>query len=183
MAASMDDFCADGFLVARGAVAPDVVCACVDVIENELRARGVEPPGTWTEPVVRFPCPTALRSRSQASRRRSWACTTPSSVPAVGFSARESVEPFRFGSLALNGGVGKGRTGTFFLPEAVAELVRQGKELGEADDIVFSQVNSKQDQGAIGLLAGNVVDRTQLYTHAVILALIPFKNRVLYGPA
>jgi inosine/xanthosine triphosphatase len=85
--------------------------------------------------------------------------------------------------LSLDGGVGKGRTGTFFLPEAVAELVRQGKELGEADDIVFSQVNSKQDRGAVGLLTANVVDRTQLYAHAVILALIPFKNRPLYGPA
>ncbi len=84
--------------------------------------------------------------------------------------------------LSVNGGVGKGRTGTFFLPEAVAELVRRGKELGEADDIVFSQANSKQDQGAIGLLTDNVVDRTQLYAHAVILALIPFKNRMLYGP-
>ena len=59
MAASIDDFCVDGFLVVRGAVAPDVVCACIAVIENELRARGVEPrdPATWTEPVVRFPCP------------------------------------------------------------------------------------------------------------------------------
>jgi inosine/xanthosine triphosphatase len=85
--------------------------------------------------------------------------------------------------LSLDGGVGKGRTGTFFLPEAVAELVREGKELGEADDIVFSQVNSKQDQGAVGLLTANVVDRTQLYAHAVILALIPFKNRPLYGLA
>ena len=83
--------------------------------------------------------------------------------------------------LSVNGRVGKG-TGTFFLPEAVAELVRRGKELGEADDIVFSQANSKQDQGAIGLLTDNVVDRTQLYAQAVILALIPFKNRMLYGP-
>ncbi len=59
MAAVIDDFCADGFLVVRGAVAPDVVRACVNVIENELRARSVDPhdPATWTEPVVRFPCP------------------------------------------------------------------------------------------------------------------------------
>jgi inosine/xanthosine triphosphatase len=84
--------------------------------------------------------------------------------------------------LSVNGGVGKGRTGTFFLPEAVAELVRRGKELGEADDTVFSQANSKQDQGAVGLLTDNAVDRTQLYAQAVILALIPFKNRMLYGP-
>src|SRR5882724_9220709 len=59
LAASIDDFCVDGFLAVRGAVAPDVVSACVEVIENGLRARGIEPrdPVTWTEPVVRFPCP------------------------------------------------------------------------------------------------------------------------------
>jgi hypothetical protein len=59
MTATIDDFCADGFLVVRGAVAPDTVRACVDVIEHELRARAVDPrdPKTWTQPVVRLPCP------------------------------------------------------------------------------------------------------------------------------
>lgn len=75
---------------------------------------------------------------------------------------------------------GKGRTGTFFLPEQVAGLVRQGIELGEADDLVFNRSNSKQDNGAIGILTGNVLDRTRLYEHAVILALLPFKNPELY---
>jgi inosine/xanthosine triphosphatase len=77
--------------------------------------------------------------------------------------------------------IGKGRTGTFFLPPAVAELIRQGKELGEADDIVFGRTNSKQDNGAVGLLTDNVIDRAQLYEHAMILALIPFKNEALYA--
>lgn len=77
--------------------------------------------------------------------------------------------------------LGKGRTGAFFLPKAVADLVRQGKELGDADDIVFGRSNSKQENGAIGLLTGNVIDRTQLYEHAVVLALVPFKNVDLYS--
>ena len=77
--------------------------------------------------------------------------------------------------------IGKARTGTFFLPPAVAELIRQGKELGEADDIVFGRSNSKQENGAVGLLTGNVIDRAQLYEHAMILALIPFKNESLYA--
>jgi inosine/xanthosine triphosphatase len=75
---------------------------------------------------------------------------------------------------------GKGRTGSFFLPGEVAELVRAGKELGEADDIVFQKSNSKQKDGAIGILTGNVVDRTSLYEQAVILALVPFNNPGLY---
>ncbi len=77
-------------------------------------------------------------------------------------------------------GIGQGRTGTFFLPPEVAQLVRQGKELGEADDIVFGRTNSKQDNGAVGILTGNVIDRARLYEQAVILALIPFKNPGLY---
>ena len=79
------------------------------------------------------------------------------------------------------GKIGKGRTGTFFLPPAVVDLIRQGKELGEADDIVFGRTNSKQDNGAVGLLTDNVIDRTQLYEQAMILALIPFKNEALYA--
>lgn len=80
-----------------------------------------------------------------------------------------------------NGGFGKGRTGTFFLPPQVAELIKQGKELGEADDIIFGRTNSKQENGAVGILTGNVVDRTKYYTEAIVLALIPFKNKKLYN--
>ncbi len=75
---------------------------------------------------------------------------------------------------------GKGCTGTFFLPPQVASLVREGNELGEADDIVFNRSNSKQDNGAVGILTGNVIDRAAFYEQAVILALIPFKNETLY---
>ena len=75
---------------------------------------------------------------------------------------------------------GKGRTGTFFLPSKVAELIKQGKELGEADDLVFGRNNSKQENGAVGILTGDVLDRTKYYTEAVVLALIPFKNEELY---
>ncbi len=77
--------------------------------------------------------------------------------------------------------MGKSRTGTFFLPREVADLVRQGKELGDADDIVFGRSNSKQENGAIGLLTGNVIDRVRLYEDAVVLALVPFKNVDLYS--
>ena len=77
--------------------------------------------------------------------------------------------------------LGKSRTGTFFLPPRVAQLVREGKELGEADDIVFGRSNSKQENGAIGILTGDVVDREELYEQAVILALVPFRNDTLYS--
>lgn len=76
--------------------------------------------------------------------------------------------------------VGKARSGAFFLPQAVTELVEQGIELGTADDMVFSRSNSKQEGGAIGILTANALDRQQLYEQAVMLALVPFKNELLY---
>ena len=75
---------------------------------------------------------------------------------------------------------GRGMTGVFVIPKKIAELVKQGKELGEADDIVFGLTNSKQDNGAVGILTDNVLTRTTFYEPAVILALIPFKNPKLY---
>ncbi len=78
---------------------------------------------------------------------------------------------------------GKGRSAAFYLPKSISTLVRQGKELGEADDIVFQRSNSKQDNGAIGILTGDAVDRTSLYKMAVIMALVPFRNQDLYRPA
>jgi inosine/xanthosine triphosphatase len=76
--------------------------------------------------------------------------------------------------------IGKGRTGSFYLPQKVAALISQGKELGEADDIVFGLSNSKQANGAVGILTGDVLTRSSFYEPAVILALIPFINRELY---
>lgn len=75
-----------------------------------------------------------------------------------------------------DGPTGKGRTGAFLLPESVAQLVRAGKELGDANDLVFGRQNSKQQDGAIGLLTGGIMDRTELYEHAVVLALAPIKS-------
>ena len=66
------------------------------------------------------------------------------------------------------------------LPAEVADLVRQGHELGEADDRVFGRTNSKQEEGAVGLLTGGVIDRVQLYEPSVVLALVAFRNADLY---
>ena len=70
--------------------------------------------------------------------------------------------------------VGWARTGSFQLPEAVATLVRSGVELGVADDRVFGRSNSKQGEGAVGLLTRGAVTRAEYYEQALLLALIPF---------
>jgi inosine/xanthosine triphosphatase len=73
-------------------------------------------------------------------------------------------------------GEGYSRTATFTLPDEVAALVRQGVELGEADDRVFGRTNSKQANGAVGILTHDALDRAGFYSQAVLLALIPFAN-------
>jgi inosine/xanthosine triphosphatase len=75
---------------------------------------------------------------------------------------------------------GRSRTASFQIPPAIATLVRQGVELGHADDQVFGRTNSKQGNGAVGLLTADVIDRVALYEPAVVLALIPFRNPKLY---
>lgn len=77
--------------------------------------------------------------------------------------------------------VGQSRTATFPLPPKVASLVRGGTELGEADDIVFGKTDSKQKEGAIGILTHGLVDRASLYEHAAIMAFIPLRNSALFA--
>ena len=88
-----------------------------------------------------------------------------------------------FAWVVISNGVktGKARTASFFLPTRVAELVHQGFELGDADDIVFSKNNSKQQNGAIGLLTNDSITRKSLYLPAVLMAFIPFMNPELYS--
>ena len=78
---------------------------------------------------------------------------------------------------------GRSRTASFELPPPVAELVRQGMELGHADDQVFGRSNSKQGAGAVGLVTEGLIDRQGLYEPAVVLALVPFFRPDLYGSA
>lgn len=68
------------------------------------------------------------------------------------------------------------RSASFPLPLEVAERVRAGAELGEADDAVFGTTLSKQGGGAVGLLSGGALERDELYATAVFLALMPFRN-------
>jgi len=43
MAVSTTDFTPNGFVVIRNAVAPDIVRACIQAIEEQLHVRGVDP--------------------------------------------------------------------------------------------------------------------------------------------
>lgn len=82
-----------------------------------------------------------------------------------------------------SGAVALACTGRFELPPAVSRLVRQGLELGEADDLVFGRTNSKQQEGAVGLLTQGRMTRASFYADAVALALIRAVNPALYPGA
>lgn len=82
--------------------------------------------------------------------------------------------------LDRSGKMGRANTSSFFLPPAVAKLIKGGMELGHANDQVFQSSNSKQQGGAVGLLTKGVVSRKELYKQAVLLALIPFISDELY---
>ncbi len=92
----------------------------------------------------------------------------------------EDMQVFAWIVIKSGNKLGKSRTGSFILPKKVTSLVKQGKELGVANDIIFNKRNSKQKNGAVGILTDNIIDRTSYYTEAVVLALIPFKNADLY---
>ena len=70
------------------------------------------------------------------------------------------------------------RSATLPLPPQVQTLVTGGLELGEANDRVFSTLNSKQGGGAYGLLTDGLMTRESIYTQTLILALIPYVHEL-----
>ncbi|WKV12102.1 inosine/xanthosine triphosphatase [Marivirga harenae] len=70
------------------------------------------------------------------------------------------------------------QTAVFYLPEPIAKMVREGVELGDADDLYFGRSNSKQKEGAVGILTNGEIDRKTYYEHAMVMALIPFANKI-----
>jgi inosine/xanthosine triphosphatase len=93
---------------------------------------------------------------------------------------RESMHAFAWMVIINQEISGEARTATFPLPEKIKFLVKQGIELGHADDLLFQRSNSKQKDGAVGILTRGIIDRTNYYEHALVLALIPFLNKPLY---
>ena len=79
---------------------------------------------------------------------------------------------------ARNDQISETRSVTLPLPPEVRALVSAGLELGEANDRVFSTLNSKQGGGAFGLLTDGLMTREGVYTQTLILALIPFVHKL-----
>lgn len=76
------------------------------------------------------------------------------------------------------GDISEARSTTLPLPPAIKAFIESGMELGEANDKVFSTVNSKQGGGAFGLLTDGLHTRESIYTQTLVMALIPFVNQL-----
>jgi inosine/xanthosine triphosphatase len=68
-------------------------------------------------------------------------------------------------------------TGLFPLPDETLRLVDEGLELGTAMDRLTGLEGVKRGPGAVGILTKGIIDRTKLYYHGTVLALIPHLNR------
>ena len=75
---------------------------------------------------------------------------------------------------------GLAKTASFTIPPAIAEHVREGMELGDADDKVFGRVKSKHGSGTVGILTDGHIDRSEYYEHAIILAMTPWIRPDVY---
>lgn len=76
-----------------------------------------------------------------------------------------------------DGRITLGAGGIFEAPSNIVERVFNfGEEVGEATDKIFGVEESKRKEGLIGFLTRNVMDRTKLTEHAVMLALVPRLN-------
>jgi inosine/xanthosine triphosphatase len=76
-----------------------------------------------------------------------------------------------------------GRSCQLPLPPLVYQALQKGEELGHVMDRLFNTDNVKQKGGAIGLLTKGLATRESVYHQATLLALAPFVNPDLFGPA
>ena len=73
-----------------------------------------------------------------------------------------------------------GSSGTLLLPETIADQVRKGKELGPVMDKFVGVENTKQKQGAVGILTKGLIPRTKMFERAVLFSLAKFYNPESY---
>jgi len=78
------------------------------------------------------------------------------------------------------GNIGIGSSARMQTPEKIMSLIRKGKELGEANDILFKTKNSKQAEGHFGLMTKGIVTRTDAYKDSIVFALSRFIHPRLF---
>jgi non-canonical (house-cleaning) NTP pyrophosphatase len=72
------------------------------------------------------------------------------------------------GVIGFGGGV------KMLLPPAVVQNIEETGELGPAIDTLVNQHNTKQGQGAVGILTNGLTSRQSAYEQLVAMAMAPF---------
>jgi inosine/xanthosine triphosphatase len=80
-----------------------------------------------------------------------------------------------------DGTTGVGGGANLLLPLAVAEAVRAGAELGPTMDALTGLHNTKQGDGAIGILTDGHLSRQSAYEYVLTLALARLLTPAYYG--
>lgn len=75
------------------------------------------------------------------------------------------------------GFIAESSTAQFYLPKQIAQYIEEGMELGTAADKFFNSVNSKHGLGALGYLTDGIINRTEYYLPAAIIALSELKHK------
>src|SRR5207244_6746883 len=86
-------------------------------------------------------------------------------------------------AITRDGRLGEAAWGRMLLPRVAAERLRGGEELGDIIDDVFKRRDSKRQAGAIGILTGGALSRTDAFAYPVAMACAPFRHPNLYGHA
>lgn len=71
-------------------------------------------------------------------------------------------------------------TSNFYLPKKVIGYIQEGMDLGQADDKFFGIENSGQGIGGVGHLTDGLINRTEYYLPAAIIALSEIKHQDWY---
>ncbi|MCD6381951.1 MAG: inosine/xanthosine triphosphatase [Candidatus Aenigmarchaeota archaeon] len=90
---------------------------------------------------------------------------------------------FSFGAMCIvgeNGGMGFGTSPLFELPEDIISELLNRVELGKVMDKITGEKDVKRKGGAIEFFTKGVMDRTELYVHGLVTALIPFINEKMF---
>jgi inosine/xanthosine triphosphatase len=85
------------------------------------------------------------------------------------------------GVVDAHGRSGVGGSLALLLPRRVAQMIRDGLELGHAMDEMVGERDTKRGKGAVGILTGDLVDRQRAYEVLVTYALAPFLTPQLYS--
>lgn len=103
-------------------------------------------------------------------------------VSEVGVDGQQTLFMLEAWAYATNGTLGSfGSSGCLPLPNELAEaVIERGEDLGPVADRYFHRENVAGRQGTFGFLTAEIVTREEAFVRALLHALAPFYNRIVY---